>query len=265
MHVLLTNDDGISAPGLESLCRALSPRHRVTVVAPDRERSAVGHGITLHHPLRARRVSGNGDGQCLRYAVSGTPVDCVKLGVAEILRPLPDMVISGINPGENVGASINYSGTVAAAKEAALFGIPAIAASVQGHRCLHMDSAARFIAFLAAHVQRRGLPFGTILNVNLPDLPTDRIGGVRISRQSVGRMEEVFEKRVDPRDQEYYWFGADPQRFGTDTDVDGAVLGKRFISITPIQCDSTDYTILEELKGWNLSMEDAAGKTGMDG
>ncbi|MCG6892473.1 MAG: 5'/3'-nucleotidase SurE [Desulfobacteraceae bacterium] len=265
MHVLLTNDDGIFAPGLASLHRVLAVLHRVSIVAPDRERSAVSHSITLHHPLRAHRISGNGDGDCPRWSVSGTPADCVKLGLAEILRPPPDLVIAGINPGENVGASIHYSGTVAAAREAALFGIPAISVSMQGHRCAHMETAARFIAFLAEHVHRRGLPFGTILNVNLPDLPADRISGVRISRQSIGRMEEAFEKRVDPRNREYYWFGPDPQQFGTDVDVDGAALENCYISITPIRCDTTDYTVLEELKDWNLTMGDAVVQTGRDG
>jgi 5'-nucleotidase len=253
MHVLLTNDDGISSPGLAELHRVLSPSHRVTVVAPDRERSAVGHGITLHAPLRARRIPANGEGGCLHYAVSGTPADCVKLALAEILQPQPDMVIAGINPGENVGASINYSGTVAAAKEAALFGIPAISVSIQGRSCLHMDSAARFAARLALLVQRKKLPFGTFLNVNVPDLPWDQLNGVRISRQSVERLMETFEKRIDPRNQSYYWFGPDPQRFDGDPDADGAALKKRCISITPIKCDSTDHELLKDLRGWGLS------------
>ncbi len=169
MKILLTNDDGIHAEGLWVLHGKLNVRHAVTVVAPDRERSAVGHGITLHRPLRTARVQVNGGG--MGYAVEGTPVDCVKIGLMEILDEKPDMVISGINPGANVGVNINYSGTVAAAKEAALYKVPAIAVSIQGRTDDAYDFAASFTRTLAEHVYKKGLPFGTFLNVNVPDIP----------------------------------------------------------------------------------------------
>ena len=173
MNILLTNDDGIHCRGLWALYDGLAGRHLVTVIAPDRERSAVGHGITLHEPLRSTRVQVNGgySGQ----TVNGTPVDCIKLGLLEILDSRPQMVISGINPGANVGVNINYSGTVSAAKEAALYGIPAIAVSVMGHQVGHYADAARFIEILAENVSGKGLPAGTFLNVNLPDLPLKKM------------------------------------------------------------------------------------------
>ena len=146
----------------------------------------------------------------------------------------------GSTAGANVGVNINYSGTVAAAKEAVLGGVPAMAVSIQGPQCRHMAAAARFALTLAEQVQRRGLPTGTLLNVNLPDLPLEKVAGVRVSRQGSGRLAEYFEKRTDPRRREYFWQGADTQRFDDQHDADGAVLGQRYISVTPLKCDMTD-------------------------
>jgi 5'-nucleotidase len=251
MRILLTNDDGIYGEGLRVFHDALRVNHEVTVVAPDRERTAVSHGITLHQPLRAQRVVFNG--QSHGYAVNGTPADCVKLGVLEILGQKPDLVISGLNPGANVGVNINYSGTVAAAKEAALGGIPAIAASIEGREPYHYDTSARFILYLVETVARRGLVPGTFLNVNFPNLPLQRITGVRISRHGLAVFKEYMEKRVDPRDRPYYWQGADMQVFGDELDIDGAALRGGYISITPIKCDMTDYAMLHDLKQWGLN------------
>ena len=167
MKILLTNDDGIHARGLWALYHRLADNHHVTVIAPDRERSAVGHGITLHQPLRAVHISLNGS--CGGYAVNGTPADCIKLGISEILPGRPDVVIAGINKGANVGANLNYSGTVAAAKEAALSGTIGIAVSIEGQNTEYYDDAARMIAQLSERVFDRGLPFGTFLNVNIPN------------------------------------------------------------------------------------------------
>jgi 5'/3'-nucleotidase len=252
MNILLTNDDGIQAPGLLALYRELSARHMVTVVAPDRERSAVGHGITLHQPLRAQPMPmGNGGGG---FAVNGTPADCVKLALLELLSARPDMVISGINPGANVGVNINYSGTVAAAKEAALYGLPAIAASVAGRGRDHFDDAAVFVCRLMETTAEKGLPFGTILNVNIPDLPLDRAAGVKISKQGIELFEETIEKRTDPRNRPYFWQGCDAQTFAENPDADGAALGNQYVTITPIKCDTTDYAVLEDLKGWDIDL-----------
>jgi 5'-nucleotidase len=253
MDILLTNDDGIYAEGLWALHGALCREHTVTVVAPDRERTAVSHGITLHQPLRASRVAVNGRSQ--GYAVNGTPADCVKLGVLEILGRKPDIVVSGLNPGANVGVNINYSGTVAAAKEAALGGVPAIAASIEAGEPRAYGAAAGFIARLVRAVGLRGLSPGTFLNVNVPNVPWPEIAGVRISRHGVSLFKEYMEKRVDPRQRPYYWQGADLQTFEEDPDIDGAALRDRFISITPIKCDMTDYHALNELKQWGLEVK----------
>ena len=231
MNILLTNDDGIFAPGLQAMHKCLVARHTVAVIAPDQERSAVGHGITLHHPLRASRVAVNAHFQ--GYAVSGTPADCIKLGLFDLLPERPDLVLSGINPGANVGINVNYSGTVAAAKEAALCGLPAIAVSVQGREVVNYEEAAAFAESLAQTVVRQGLPRGTFLNVNIPNVPFGEIAGTVVSRQGTGFFEDQFEKRRDPRNKAYYWPGSDPQIFDDDPEVDGAALKDNLISITP--------------------------------
>ena len=252
MRILLTNDDGIHAPGLWALHHAFSVRHQVTVVAPDRERSAVGHGITLHQPIRSvfTRVNGSLSG----FAVNGTPADCVKLGLAELLDRPPELVVSGINPGANVGINVNYSGTVAAAKEAAMAGISAMAVSIIAPGDRHVDAAARFTESLSLQVKGWGLPKGTFLNINFPDLPINEIHGVRWSRQGSGVFAQHFEKRRDPRDQIYYWQGCDGQGAYDQSDIDGAALGDRYISITPIKCDMTDYETLRELSRWDVPL-----------
>jgi 5'-nucleotidase len=252
MRILLTNDDGIHAQGLWALHAALAPGHAVTVVAPDRERTGVGHAITLHQPLRASALAVNG---AEGYAVNGTPADCVKLAVLEILGGRPDLVVSGLNPGANVGVNINYSGTVAAAREAALGGVPAIAASIEGHAPRDFASAARFVRRLADCIAARGLQPGTFLNVNFPDVPWEQVMGVQVSRQGLSVFKEYMEKRLDPRNRPYYWQGADMQRFKEDDpEIDGAALRSRFVSITPIRCDTTDYDGLGRLKEWNLGL-----------
>jgi 5'-nucleotidase len=250
MKVLITNDDGIYAQGLWALYKRFAVNHTVTVVAPDRERSAVSHAITLHEPLRASRVDLNGG--LPGYAVNGTPADCIKLGVLEILGCKPDVVVSGINPGANVGVNVNYSGTVAAAKEASLYGVSAIAVSVQGFEMKHIDDAAMFTERLTMEVAEKGLPFGTFLNVNIPDIPINEAAGVRISRQGIDISPEFFEKRVDPRNRTYYWQGIDANPSVYDPDSDRAVLCDKFISITPIKCDMTDYGMMETLKKWEI-------------
>ncbi len=249
MRILLTNDDGIHAKGLWLLRDRLAERNSVVVVAPDRECSGVGHGITLHEPLRVTRVAVNGGGQ--GFAVNGTPADCVGLGLLEILDARPDVVISGINIGANVGLDAHYSGTVAAAKEAASFGAPAIAASMAGPPAIHYGEAARFLARLADDVFREGLPRGTILNVNFPDLPMKEVAGVSVNHQTISRYSEVFEKRVDPRNRPYYWRGRESRDDPVSPTSDAGAVSSRFISITPLRCDATDHGFMETLKGWS--------------
>ena len=252
MNILLTNDDGIHAEGLWALEKALSGEHRTTVVAPDMERSAVGHSITLLHPLRVNRIQTNGG---RGYAVSGTPADCVKIAVLEIMEARPDVVVSGINPGPNVGINLNYSGTVSAAKEAALMGIPAIAISQYPNPNKEYRVAADFVGTLIAKIIEDGLPSGTFLNVNVPACPLDEIKGIRITRQGISRLKEIFYRRTDPREQTYYWQGAETQIYDIDMETDGAVLSRNYISITPVQCDMTDYQAMEHLKSWDICLK----------
>jgi 5'-nucleotidase len=251
MKILLTNDDGVHAPGLSALYRPLARSHEVMIVAPDRERSAVGHGITLHMPLRVTEVHIQPEIRAL--AVDGTPADCIKLSVLELLEQKPDLVISGINPGANVGVNINYSGTVAAAKEATLYGIASIAVSIQGARCDYYDEAADFILHLSEEVARRGLPSGTFLNVNIPNLPISQMAGVRFARQGVDFFSEFIKKRTDPRDRVYYWHGCETTVDFGSPDIDVQAVCENFIAITPIKCDMTDYHLLDDLKKWEIS------------
>jgi 5'-nucleotidase len=250
LDILLTNDDGIYAEGLLAMHRVLSHKHRVSVVAPDRERSAVGHGITLAQPIRVVQVSVNGGAK--GWAVSGTPADCIKLAVIELMDQRPDLVISGINPGANVGVNLSYSGTVAAAKEAAMYGIKSLAVSIQGDAQLHYDSAARFAAHVAPMVVANGLPVGTFLNINVPNLPAEQTAGVRVSRQAGDLYNEYFEKRQDPRDRTYYWQGSESYPNFSHQNTDGAALKDNYISITPVRCDMTDYRALEHIKNWDF-------------
>jgi 5'-nucleotidase len=248
MHILLTNDDGIQAPGLWALYDRFRPHFDVTVIAPDRERSAVGHAITLHQPLRSQSVALGGDRQ--GFAVNGTPADCVKLGLAEILERRPDLVVAGINPGANVGVNLSYSGTVAAAKEAALCGLSAMAVSMNGHNGLLYPEGARFALRLTRRILDRGLPRGTFLNVNMPNRPLEETAGVQVSRQGCLAGTERFERRLDPRNRPYYWSGIDLLRCDGTPEVDGTALNDNFITITPVKCDMTDYDFLEALKQW---------------
>jgi len=252
MNILLSNDDGIQAQGLWALYDRLVSANRLTVVAPDRERSAIGHAITLHAPIRSQIVSRNGANNA--YAVSGTPAACIKLAVAELVDRKPDLVISGINPGANVGVNINYSGTLAAAREAALNGIPAIAVSIQSRTPAFYDQAAEFVDRLAQKVVLNGLPQGTLLNVNLPDLPLSRLKGIRFSRQGSEHFKEAMEKRVDPRNRAYYWYGTYDQDPDGEPDMDSAALADNCIAVTPLRCDMTDYEQLAELKAWDISI-----------
>lgn len=255
MNILITNDDGIYAPGLWALYNRFRGSHQVTVVAPDRERSGVGHGITLNLPLRATRVCINGFGE--GYAVDGKPADCIKLGLVELMDERPDLVVSGINPGANVGISINYSGTVAAAKEAALFGLPAMAVSINGFDIHSYDDAADIAASIARRIPELSLPFGTLLNVNIPNIPLEKVRGIRLTRQGVDVLSgEYYEKRVDPRNRAYHWLGSDTRIFGEDLSIDGDALCNDYVTVTPLRCDATDYAVLDSLGTFALPARD---------
>jgi 5'-nucleotidase len=248
MNILLTNDDGIFSKGLWSLYDQFSKRHAVTVAAPDRERSAVGHGITLRQPIETEKVD-MGDGRT-GYATNGTPADSVKIGIREILGQRPDFVISGINPGPNTGVNIHYSGTVAAAREAALFGVKAISVSINARKPARWDEAARFIEGLASLWAGRSLPFGTFLNVNLPDAPLKNVRGVKVSRQGLVDLMDLPETPANL--QKNTASGKDPKDLMYGPGDDGAVLNDNYISITPIKCDSTDHDVFEGIQTWGF-------------
>lgn len=250
MMILLTNDDGIYAKGIEVLHEYLSKDHDVVVVAPETEQSAVGHAITLTDPLRVNSIDRNG--VFFGYAVKGTPADCVKLAINELVNPAPDLVVSGINLGANVGINVIYSGTVSAATEGTILGIPAIALSINTFRDPDFRPAAQFARLLVRQVKEHGLPPYTSLNVNVPAISESKIRGVRVTRQGVTRFVEKFDRRIDPRENVYYWQCGSNPPLEEDGDTDGSALANDCISITPIQHDLTNYDFLESLRSWSF-------------
>lgn len=251
MKILLTNDDGIYAPGILALLDALKDIAEVWVVAPEKEQSAVGHAITLSDPLRVKKVKK--DGEFLGYAVAGTPADCVKIGISQILPQKPDLVISGINQGLNAGDCVIYSGTVSAATEGTIMGIPSIAVSLGTYINPDFSTAARFTAYLAKQVYRRGLPKGILLNVNVPAVDPSEIRGVAITRQGRFTFRDIFVKRQDPRGRTYYWLEYEELSIEESEDNDLAAVRQNKISITPLQHDLTDYSFLQTLKDWEIA------------
>lgn len=250
MRILLTNDDGIYAKGIEVLHEQISKDHDVVVVAPETEQSAVGHAITLTDPLRVKSINRNG--AFFGYAVKGTPADCVKLAINELMKPPPDLVVSGINLGANVGINVIYSGTVSAATEGTILGVPAIAVSINTFRDPDFRPAARFARLLVRQVKEHGLPPYTSLNVNVPAISESKIRGVRVTRQGVTRFVEKFDRRIDPRENVYYWQCGSNPPLEEDGDTDGSALANDYISITPIQHDLTNYDFLESLRSWSF-------------
>jgi len=248
MKILVTNDDGIHAPGIQALAKSLRKIAHVSVVAPDRERSAVGHALTLHHPLRAILLGPD------LFAVDGTPTDCVNLGVHNLLSFTPDLVVSGINSGANLGDDITYSGTVSAAMEATLMGIPAFAVSLASDSAgTNFDAAAAFAAHLAVEVAARGLPSDTFLNVNIPDLPREKLLPARITTQGKRRYDGLIVDKVDPRGRKYYWIGSGEQSFLDLEGTDYHAVSRGHVSITPLHPDLTNYASIQVLRAWDLS------------
>lgn len=250
--ILVTNDDGIYAPGIFALNNSMKEIGEAYVVAPDYERSAVGHAITLSDPLRVLEVDRNGE--FFGWAVNGTPADCVKLASKAILDFKPDLVVSGINQGPNTAINVIYSGTVSAATEGTIMDIPSIAFSVTSFRKIDFSFAALVAKKISALVLKHGLPKGTLLNVNIPALPKEQIKGIKITRQGKGRYEEAFEKRIDPMNRTYYWLGGKRLFLDTDDDIDEVANQNQYVSITPLQYDLTNYKMLDELKNWDLKL-----------
>lgn len=239
MRILLTNDDGIFARGLKALHDELSREAECLIVAPEVERSAVGHAITLFRPLMVREVSRNGSP--FGYAVNGTPADCVKIGIKEIATEPVDLVVSGINLGANVGINVIYSGTVSAATEGAIMGVPAMAVSLNTYQePADYAVAARFARKMARYMVTANPLRHIPLNVNVPALSEEEINGIAVTRQGKARLVECFERRVDPRGNVYYWLAGETQMIGEEeTDTDAHALRRGMISVTPIDYDLT--------------------------
>jgi 5'-nucleotidase len=242
--LLLSNDDGIHSQGLAALEAALGAVGEVVVVAPDREQSASSHALTLHRPLR---IDGIG---ALRYVVDGTPTDCVNLAVNGIVPRRPTLVVSGINKGANLGDDVTYSGTVSAAMEGTLLGIPSIAVSLIGRNDFAFEAAAEFSRRLAEWVLARGLPTDTLLNVNVPQLPDGAPPrGVQRTRMGRRRYGDAIVEKVDPRGRKYYWIGGQELDFVEEEGTDFYAVRQGLISVTPIHLDLTNYRSFDALAG----------------
>jgi 5'-nucleotidase len=246
MRILLTNDDGIYAQGLSALYKELLQEADCLIVAPEIEQSAVGHAITIARPLMVRSATKNG--KFLGYAVCGTPADCVKIGIKELSDKPVDLVVSGINRGSNAGINVIYSGTVSAATEAVFMGVPALAISLDSHKEADYTYAAQFARKMAQVMMKNPELNNSAINVNVPALPPDEIKGVMVVRQGKGNIVEHFEKRIDPRENIYYWISGESQKEPETKDTDVTSLAQGFITITPIQSDLTRYDLLDDLK-----------------
>ncbi|MGB0496579.1 MAG: 5'/3'-nucleotidase SurE [Kangiellaceae bacterium] len=246
MRILISNDDGIEAPGIQTLFEELNKDNDLTLVAPDRNRSATSAALTLDIPLRVTLKSKN------QYSVNGTPCDCVHLGTHRIMTKPPDMVIAGINRGANLGDDVLYSGTVAAAMEGRSLGYTSVAISLASHDCKHYETAAKVMAILKNKIVQHALPKNIILNVNIPDLAFEEIKGMRITRLGSRHRKDTVIASDDPRGNKIYWFGppSEPEDTGEMTDFKAIEDG--FVSITPLTVDLTHHDSLKPLNEWIL-------------
>jgi len=253
--IFITNDDGIYSKGIYALQQAIAKLGRTIVVAPETEKSAVGHAITLSDPIRIREIDrGNG---FFGTAVDGTPADCVKLGLRALLSKPPDVVLSGINKGANVGMSILYSGTVSAATEGVILGVPSLAISLDGWVDIDYGYAAKIAQWFTTLVLNHGLPPGVALNINVPNVPEQKINGIRLTKQGKSYYEEEFERREDPKQRTYYWMNGKLAGSTDDPDFDDMALREKYVSVTPLHYNLTDEESLNFLKSWDLFDRDA--------
>ncbi len=249
MKILISNDDGVHAPGLAHLAEALSKVGNVTVVAPDRNRSGVSNSLTLDHPLRVVTTA-NGF-----YSVNGTPTDCVHIAVTGLLKEMPDIVVAGINEGSNLSDDVLYSGTVAAATEGRFLGLPSVAFSLAGPRCEHYDTAAQVAKNLVERLRMTPLTYDTILNVNIPDVPFSELKGIQVTRLGTRHIAEPTIKALDPRGRKIYWIGAPGPEQDAGPGTDFYAVNSGYVSITPLHLDLTQYKVLDELSGWVQSLQ----------
>jgi 5'-nucleotidase len=247
-HILITNDDGVMSPGLLALKQALEAIAEVTVFAPDRNWSAAGHSKTMHKPLRIGETT-LADGS-KAYTTNGAPSDCVGLALLGAIPQRPDLVVSGINQGGNVGHDITYSGTVAGAMEAVVAGIPAIAVSLDARAWSDYRAVTDVVTDLARKVLAEGLPANTFLNVNAPACPSDEVKGVQITRLGQRVYRDVLIEREDPKGQPYYWIGGEPPGGVVEDGTDYGAIASGYISVTPLSMDMTNYRFIEQLVQW---------------
>ena len=249
MRILVSNDDGFQAPGIQCLAQALEELGDVTVVAPDRNRSGASNSLTLEWPLRPRTISAN------VTAVDGTPTDCVHLAITGLLNHEPDMVVAGINAGANLGDDVLYSGTVAAATEGRFLGLPAIAVSLVGEQLRYYDTAARAAIMLIKQLRNNPLPVDTILNVNVPDIPWDKLEGFEATRLGRRHKSEPVVRAQDPRGREIYWVGPAGAEQDAGPGTDFHAIRYNRVSVTPIHIDLTRYTAMEQVASWLQGVE----------
>jgi 5'-nucleotidase len=253
MKILVTNDDGVTSPGLHALARGMRTLGDVWVVAPDRERGAVGHALTLHKPLRISRLAKQ------VFSVNGTPTDCVNLAIKQLLTTPPSLVISGINRGLNLGDDVTYSGTVSAALEGTILGVPSIAVSQEAEHHYRYQVGAVYAVRVAKAVLRYGLPEETLLNVNIPDCPLQSIAGVKVTSLSRRRFEDPIVEKLDPRGRKYYWIAGTRVTWERHKDSDHEAIRRKIVSITPLHLDLTHYAVLEQFRSWEPMLEHARG------
>jgi len=253
MHILVTNDDGVDAPGLLALNQALSQVANTTVFAPSRNWSASGHVKTMHKPLRVGETR-LADGTPA-FATSGAPSDCVVLAFLGVVQQPIDMVVSGINQGANLGHDVTYSGTVTAAMEGAIAGAPAIAVSLASYHVSDFRFAAQVAVRLAQQVMKHGLPAETLLNVDVPAVPEEEIAGVMVTRMGLRIYYDELIRRLDPKGRPYYWIGGDEPGGVLEEGTDLWAVANNYVSITPLQLDLTAHRFIEQVKTWDLSLD----------
>ena len=246
--ILITNDDGIHSDGILALQQSVQSLGETIVVAPEAEKSAVGHAITIADPIRIKEVERQG--KFFGYAIGGTPADCVKLGVKVLLDRKPSLIVSGINLGSNLGTSILYSGTVSAAIEGVLLGIPSIAVSLDTFTDEEFSAASEIAHRFASLVLENGLPKGTALNINVPNVKKDEIKGVRVTKLGTSYYDETFDKREDPRGRIYYWMDGNLVGSEYSPDLDDIAVNENYVSVTPIHYKLTNHAYFETLSQW---------------
>lgn len=251
MKILISNDDGVHAPGLAILAKALSQIAEITIVAPDRDRSGASNSLTLQHPLRLRYLDEN------IISVQGTPTDCVHLALTGLLteKELPDMVVSGINAGSNLGDDVFYSGTVAAAMEGRFLGIPAIAFSIVGSEPMYYSTAAEVAKRLVTLLYEKPIPMKTILNVNIPDVAFEDLKGYQVTRLGTRHNANRMLPSKDPRGHTIYWIGSSGKEDDAGVGTDFYAISQQQVSITPLQLDLTHHSLREQIEDWIVDMD----------